>query len=85
MQKYLRISKKSSTFAHFFVSKHSARCHRITVSTQDFHSCNRGSIPLGTTKTFLKSTFQSQSSQGSGTVTQPSASRTQKNNKDGKS
>ena len=25
-------------------------CHRITVSTQDFHSCNRGSIPLGTTK-----------------------------------
>ena len=54
MQKYLRISKKSSTFARFFVSKHSARCHRITVSTQDFHSCNRGSIPLGTTKTFPK-------------------------------
>ena len=24
-------------------------CHRITVSTQDFHSCNRGSIPLGST------------------------------------
>ena len=30
------------------------RCHRITVSTQDFHSCNRGSIPLGTTSRELR-------------------------------
>ena len=54
MQKYLRMSKKSSTFARFFAKWRKARCHRITVSTQDFHSCNRGSIPLGTTKTFPK-------------------------------
>ena len=50
MQENLVISKKSSTFAPAF----DKRCHRITVSTQDFHSCNRGSIPLGTTKTFPK-------------------------------
>ena len=61
MQKYLRMSKKSSTFAAAFVKRHcdapsggsrgdTSGCHRITVSTQDFHSCNRGSIPLGTTR-----------------------------------
>ena len=57
MQKYLRMSKKSSTFAAAFVKRKpvspidgdTSGCHRITVSTQDFHSCNRGSIPLGTT------------------------------------
>ena len=39
---------------HAFSAGDRFRCHRITVSTQDFHSCNRGSIPLGTTKTFPK-------------------------------
>ena len=47
MQKKFGSIKKILTFA-FPKEKRSVR---ITVSTQDSQSCNRGSIPLPTTKT----------------------------------
>ncbi len=43
------------TFAPAFRPKSTYWCHRISVSTQDFHSCKGGSTPPGTTKkTFPK-------------------------------
>ena len=54
-------------------------CHRITVSTQDFHSCNRGSIPLGTTKwPSLKSLSEADPLKAKEDLKTKSASRTPK-------
>ena len=62
--KYLRISFFCCTFAPAFRLKSTHWCHRISVSTQDFHSCKGGSTPPGTTKkTFPKIIPNSKSSQ----------------------